>query len=105
MEHTKNQVKFSDYLLTRRFNQKLYNRLKDKLQIIVDEYAKEINDLKVSISMSAKYQTPYIRIETEEEAIGHMVEVMKDAIDEVGYSYDDEEKKHGAYYIHFSDED
>lgn len=115
MENTKEQVQYSDYMMSRSFNQKLYDRLKEELEEVVRKESKKCPDVTVTISMSAKYQTPYLLVETkakdgkvEIEGINHDVygaieHAAIDILDEVGFTHEDSEEKYGGYVIHFTD--
>lgn len=105
MNQTEQRVTLSDYLLSRKFNAKLYNRLRDKLEKIVEEHDESFPDLKMEISMSAKYQTPYIALSTEEDinSLGSVIHDIEYALDEVGFTFEDEEEKRGKVFVNFSD--
>jgi len=105
MNQTEQRVTLSDYLLSRRFNAKLYNRLRDKLEAIVEEHNESFPDLQMEIGMSAKYQTPYISLSTEEDVnyLGGVIRDIDEALDEVGFTFEEEEDKHGKVYVNFTD--
>jgi len=108
-------VTISDYMQSRRYNQKLYSRLVDKLTKICEKYrtsksehpASKFPTLKMEISMSAKYQTPFVKITTDEadyQYLGGVESDVQEAIDEVGFTSTDTDEKNDAYYINFADE-
>ena len=102
----KNAAQFSGYLESRNFNRKLYTRLLTKLQEIEDRHKEEFPGLLLEISMSAKYQTPYVKIENEAgdySKIGGVESEVMDAIDEVGFSVGDVDEKDYGYIINFND--
>lgn len=112
-------VTISDYMQSRRYNRKLYGRLVDKLKEIVEKHRTKGNikfpHLRMEISMSAKYQTPYIKIDVSNpendeqdpnyDRLGGVEFDVFEAIDEVGFTQTDTDERDGTYYIHFSDED
>ena len=102
-------VKITEYMKSRQYNRKLYGRLVEKLEEIannIEEAMPWYEGLKIEISMSAKYQTPYISIETEEknyDNIGDLEAEIRNALDEIGFTAEDTEEKQGKYFINFSD--
>lgn len=111
-------VTISDYMQGRRYNRKLYDRLVALLQEIVIKHRTKSNikfpHLVMEISMSAKYQTPYVKIEVFNpendeqdpnfERLGGVESDVMDALDKVGFTQTDTEEKNDAYYIGFDDE-
>jgi hypothetical protein len=108
-------VYLSDYILGRAINKKLYNRLVEKLTVVCDKYRsgkthfKGFETLTMKISMSAKYQTPYVAIHLDNEnynisGVGAIENDVNDALEEVGFSTScDYEEKGGSYIINFED--
>ena len=99
-------VSISDYMQGRKYNHKLYDRLLYKLEIVYDHHNQGFQGLTITISMSAKYQTPYVMIETTNKdyrRIGGMEQDIIDALDEVGFDYSESEDKGEWYLINFTD--
>lgn len=91
-------VSISDYMQSRRYNRKLYGRLLDKLKEIHRAFESKLPGLTMTISMSAKYQTPYVKIGVEgmsadeiegSREIGAIEQRVEMALDEVGFSQTD----------------
>ena len=100
----------SDYMESRRYNRKLYARLLKKLEEILENAPTNIPEIIFTISMSAKFQTPYIKVESPEgpvflrdNAMGYIKEQVEQALDDVGFSFDKVEDKRGAFFIGFKD--
>ena len=108
---------------SRRYNRELYRRLVEKLKLIVEKYRNSKSShqadvfpfLRMEISMSAKYQTPYIKIITSNpendepdpnaQFLGGVEGDVMDAIEEVGFRQTDVDEKNGDYYISFDDKE
>lgn len=56
------KVTYSDYLLSRRFNRKLYDKIKSSIEQLPHKAQVEFN-------MSAKYQTPYVIVTGSQNGI------------------------------------
>jgi len=101
----KEAASISDYLESRQYNKKSYQRLLDNLQTIEDAHKEEFPGLHLEIGMSAKYQTPYVKIETEAgdySNIGPILDDVANAVNE-DFSVKDEEEKSYGYLLHFAD--
>ena len=101
----KESARLSDYLLSRGINKKVYTRLLDKLQVIEDKYKAEFPGLLLEVGMSAKYQTPYVKVETESgdySNIGPILDDVANAVNE-DFAVKDEEEKSYGYLLHFAD--
>lgn len=99
-------VSISDYLQGRKHNHKLYGRLLEKLKEIHAKYKNEFEGLVLTISMSAKYQTPYVMIENTSNnytRIGGVEQEIIGAIEEVGFNYSESEDEDGWYLVNFTD--
>jgi hypothetical protein len=104
-------VTVSKYLESRRYNRKLMARLIEKLTDIAKAYRSgkhrdHFPTLTMTIGMSAKYQTLYVALETEDknyEFFGSLESDVLDAIDEVGFTVTGTDEKNGAYIIEFDD--
>jgi hypothetical protein len=80
--------------------------LVDKIEKGVKVIAKQIPDLEITICMSAKYQTPYVKIEADgkiPEKVGHIEREVIDALDEVGFTFNESEDRETYYLMNFSD--
>lgn len=93
----------SDYMKTRRYNEKLYERLLKKLNAIESQNKNSENQLELTISMSAKHQTPYVKIESVNDKVHNVEQDIIEALDEVGFTYTETEEKFGAWFINFAD--
>jgi hypothetical protein len=105
---TEEDVSYSDYLLSRRFNRKLYDRMKEKLQKFVADNKKEIPGLRIEISMSAKYQTPNLIVKADSnEVLSNKIGLVDDAIeeilDDIGFTFRGGEERSWGYTIDFED--
>lgn len=106
MQETKQQVTISDYMQSRRYNKTLYKRLIDAINENCRRLFKEYPDVEISITMSAKYQTPLITIsenDTIPVKIGAFEQEIIAALEEVGFEYSDSEDKGSYYKINFQD--
>ena len=115
MNRTNEYVQLSDYLLSRNINLKLYTRLQEKLEEVAKEVAKECPELSITISMSAKYQKPFIQVESGTEdgyvevdgvqvdIFGKIEHATTNILDDIGFEYVELEEKDSAYFIHFED--
>ena len=106
METTKNLVTISDYMKSRRYNQKLYSRLVEAIETKVGQIPHLSPDLEITISMSAKYQTPYVSVSENDVVpfkMGHIEDAIFDALDEVGFTNEGVEDKGSYYRIDFAD--
>lgn len=93
------KVSLTAYMKSRRYNHKLYSRLIAKIEYILQE--QECN-ADVDISMSAKYQTPYVVIRDIEYGFQLEQDII-DALDGVGFTFTESEEKSYGYVLHFSD--
>ena len=98
----------SDYLLSRRINRKLYDRLLEKLTVIETAHNEENSEDKIEleVNMSAKYQMPMIVIVNDSKVydnLGQLEDSITTALDEVGFSYTGSEERRDSMYINFCD--
>jgi hypothetical protein len=106
MQETKQQVFISDYMQSRRYNKTLYRRLVEGVNEKCKRLFKECPDVKISITMSAKYQTPMITIsecDTVPEKIGAFEQEIISVLDNVGFEFRESEDKGSYYKINFKD--
>jgi hypothetical protein len=97
------KVVVDDYMQSRRYNRKLYSRLVEALKPIAKQHGVEM-----SISMSAKYQTPYIKVTKEDDEAFNLdfESEIEEALDSVGFTMEEvEDKGDDRYLVHFKDLD
>ena len=103
-------VTITDYMQSRRYNRKIYDRLVQRLESIADAAREEFPGIRMEIDMSAKYQTPIIIIKydsySEEDPgnIGYVEQEIMDALDDVGFTFREARATGYGYEIDFSDE-
>jgi hypothetical protein len=101
------QVTLSDYIQSRSINKKLYDRLVKLIESKCKKQLENYPNVEIIITMSAKYQTPMVKIETNTDSVPAYVGKFEydiiDAIDEVGFTYSESEERHGSYYLNFND--
>ena len=81
------KVTYSDYLLSRRFNRKLYEKIKGAIeQLDFDAYAK--------FNMSAKTQKPFISVHGPQngEAADEIYDILSEYFDVAEPYYEDENR-------------
>jgi hypothetical protein len=106
IKEEKEDVFIDDYMQSRNYNHKLYDKLLSKLKVIHNQHKDQFPGLTFTIGMSAKYQTPYLLIKTDDKDYGKIGDIegqIMDAIDDVGFSVGDIEEKSWGYEIKFSD--
>jgi hypothetical protein len=103
---TETQVSISSYLQTRQHNEVLFNRLVKKIETNLKKELKANGNLKIIIGMSAKTQTPYVKVGENDKApsnIDHLETVIENAIIDVGFTPMENESKPSGYFINFED--
>ena len=96
------QVYLSDYLKSRRFNEKLYNKLIGAIEKNLKTELKTDQGLEIVLSMSAKFQTPCIIIKSGgniPKNIEHLEKKILTLLDEIGFGIYNEGTDHGSYYV------
>ena len=97
-------VRFSDYLLSRRFNSKTFTRCAKDLQALVDQYpapSDSDHPIDMVFSMSAKYQTPTLQVNPVEWGRGNSG-LISDVLEEYFSNIDTEERSYG-FMFEFTD--
>jgi hypothetical protein len=106
MQETKQQVSISDYLQGRRSNLKPYERLAKAIENNCKLLFKQYPEVGISITLSAKYQTPRITISENDaipEKVGSFEQEIMAALEEVGFEFSESEDKDTYYLISFED--
>ena len=101
-------VTISDYIQGR-FNQAKLEKLKAELEKNFSAHKERINQtipedgLDVTISMSAKYQTPYVKVENSGSylAVGEFEDIVRESLDNRGFEVTDEDGDEESFKISF----
>ena len=107
-EKTNSKVKISDYMQGRSYNKTLYGRLIEKINSNCGDLFKENPDVNISITLSAKYQTPRAIIMKGDydgvpESVGKFERGIMEALAEVGFEYSESVGRDSYYIIEFTD--
>jgi len=106
METKTKRVFKSDYLCSRHHNHKLYAKLIENIEIKCQKYLNLYSEMTITLSMSARYQSPTIIITNNEEIprqIDAIQELIEECIDSVGFSYMDCQNEDTYFVINFED--
>ena len=101
----KTNVFVSDYLKNQKQDTSLYAKLRDKIESKCSKLLKQQPDIEISITMSAKYQTPRIMISEKSrfpQNLQHLEAKIIEALQEAGIGSFSAEERADYYIIDFS---
>lgn len=104
----KANVTISDYIQGR-YNQAKLEKLKAELEKNFNAHKTRVNQsipeegLDVTISMSAKYQTPYVKVENWGSylSVGEFEDIVKESLENRGFEISDEDGDDESFKITF----
>jgi hypothetical protein len=104
----KANVTISDYIQGR-YNQAKLEKLKAELEKNFNAHKERVNQsipeegLDVTISMSAKYQTPYVKVENWGSylSVGEFEDIVKESLENRGFEISDEDGDDESFKITF----
>lgn len=99
------KIEKSLYLESRRHDKSTYSRLMKNIRANLKHLGERPN-LEITLTMSAKYQTPCVTIRERDkipEGMGYLESAIIEAIETVGYSYSESSDKGTFYEISFND--
>jgi hypothetical protein len=104
----KANVTISDYIQGR-YNQAKLEKLKTELEKNFNAHKERVGQsipeegLDVTISMSAKYQTPYVKVENWGSylAVGEFEDIVKESLENRGFEISDEDGDEESFKITF----